>query len=352
MGETNRACGPRAIAGLLAALFVGGHGTAAAQAVDLKDLLRQSSPAVVTVATLDGRRQLTNSGSGFLISPDGILVTNHHVIRGAHELVAQLESGESFSADRVLGLDCEADLAVLQLRTGAARLPFLRLGRSEAVEVGEQVIAIGSPAGLSATVSEGIISGIREISGSGVRLLQTTAAVSSGSSGGPLMRRDAQVIGVASYYLEGGQNLNFAVPSEYIVSILRSPAPAPLRSAGIECEPSPLVTSMNRGREEQQAEIITNQIYETVGSLIDFVCRREAVTYRGYQDCVGRHVVQVRGLMSYLFDNTKNAVDVTKILVKCDNSWSRHGELWNFNYLDVCIRSETRQYRLRGNKVN
>ena len=226
-----------------------------------------------------------------------------------------------------------------------------RLANTERIEVGERVIAIGSPMGLPATVSEGIISGTRREANTNVRFLQTTAAVSPGSSGGPLIRQDARVVGVNTFGLEGGQNLNFATPSDYVISILRKPAPRGLRSAGTKCKSSQIFAQTQDRQSEQQAVRIIETMIETIGSLIDLRCAKSAKTNKHYQNCLSREIVKIRGLMNYLSEKTKTTTDAADILLNCDNSWSRHGGLWNFTYFDICVRSEISQYRLRGYRV-
>ena len=336
---------------LLFALLGIGFEAHSDEALDIKSLVRMSSPAVVTVETQDRHRSQIGTASGFLISPDGLLVTNHHVIRKAHHLIAHLENGYSYPVEKVIGFNCETDLAVLQLKAKGVRFPFLRLGHTEGIEAGERVISIGSPLGLPATVSEGIISGIRREASSNIRFLQTTAAISPGSSGGPLIRLGSDVIGVTTFGILGGQDLNFAVPAEYIISILRKPTPTKLRTAGAKCKASPFVARTQGQQAEQQAAQVFDAVNETIGALIDLSCTRVAKSYQHYNNCISREIAKVGGLMTWLGKKTKTNTDAAKILLKCNGSWSRHGTLWTFAYYDLCIRSETSQYRLRGYRV-
>lgn len=336
---------------LLVVAVVTGHEVDASEVLDVKSLVRANSPAVVTVETRDRRGTPLGTASGFLISSDGILVTNQHVIRGAHSLIAYLENGGSYSVEKVIGFSCDTDLAVLQLNARGVKFPAVRLGHSEDIEVGERVIAIGSPIGLAATVSEGIISAIRREPRTDVRLLQTTAAISPGSSGGPLIHRGSAVIGVTTFGIRGGQNLNFAIPSEYIISILRKPTPTTLSSAGAQCGAPPSVTTTESQQPTSAAAQVFDQMSETIAALVDLACRNVARSNRDYQSCISKEIVKVQGLMTYLDEKTKTSTDAAQILLKCQNSWSRHGGLWNFDYFDICVRSETKRYRLRGYKV-
>ena len=323
----------------------------AAESFDVRTLASRSIPAVATIETRDKRGNAIGIGSGFLISPDGILVSNLHVIAGAHELTAYFENGASMSAKMVIGYDCNSDLVVLQLETKSQSLPFLRLARTENIQVGEPVIAIGSPGGLSATVSEGIISAIRRETDTGVRFLQTTAAISPGSSGGPLIGRGTEVVGVTSLLFEGGQNLNFAVPSEYIISVLRNPSPRELRTAGTKCSTPRHTTQASPQQPGLDEEAVFESVAESLAAAIKFYCGANADTSKEFYGCVGREDARVRGLLTYLDEKSKTYNDAAHLLLNCNNSWSRNGATWNFRYFEHCIQLEVMRYGQRGYKV-
>ena len=166
------------------------------------------SVVYIEVAFGDGKGA---SGSGFIISPDGRIVTNYHVIDGAASGKVVLNDGTTFTDIKVLGWDKVADLAMIKV--AAAGLPVVTMGDSDAVEIGEGVVAIGSPLGLQNTVSTGIISARRE------GYLQTTAPISHGSSGGALFDMMGQVIGITSAGMEEGANLGFAIPINDVKSL-------------------------------------------------------------------------------------------------------------------------------------
>jgi S1-C subfamily serine protease len=178
------------------------------QWVDVVDKVRG---AIVTIET---QNQL---GTGFLIAKNGTLVTNFHVIKDAQELSVTLQSGEVYKAAYLIRTDEEKDIAILRIE--AADLPFVDLGNSDGSRVGEEVMTIGSPEGLEQTVSTGIVSG-RRLMPAGYALLQTTAPISHGSSGGPLLNRDGKTIGIITAFFAEGQNLNFAVPINYVRGIV------------------------------------------------------------------------------------------------------------------------------------
>ena len=176
-------------------------------------VVEKARSAIVTIETQAG------FGTGFLIQKNGTLVTNYHVIEDARQITVTLESGEVYKSAYVLRTDEEKDIAVLRIE--GADLPFLRLGNSESMKVGEEVMAIGTPEGLEQTASTGIVSGRRMVP-PGYQLIQTTAPISHGSSGGPLLNRNGECIGVIAAFLADGQNLNFAIPINYVRGIMDS----------------------------------------------------------------------------------------------------------------------------------
>ncbi len=156
-------------------------------------------------------------GSGFVISKDGKIVTNLHVIRDLKSASVQLANGEIFDSISVLTTDERRDLAII--RIAGFDLAALDLGNSNAVAVGEHVVIVGSPRGLQGTVTAGILSSIRD-SGDGFKVLQTDAAVNPGNSGGPLVNAKGQAIGVVSFKLRSSEGLNFALPINYVSGLL------------------------------------------------------------------------------------------------------------------------------------
>ncbi len=168
------------------------------------------SPAVISVSG-EGR----GSGSGFLISADGFAVTNSHVVSGRRQLVAETDDGDRVDAS-VLGDDPATDIALLRL--AARDLPYSEIGDSEALRVGQLVIAMGSPLGLQSTVSTGVVSARgRTLRGQDGRLIenivQHTAPINPGNSGGPLVDSHGRVVGVNTAIIAMAQGLGFAVPS-------------------------------------------------------------------------------------------------------------------------------------------
>ncbi len=169
-------------------------------------------PAVVNLRAGQGRRQ--GSGSGVLFSPDGLLLTNHHVVQGQERVRVRLASGDELGG-RVIGNDPWTDLAVVGAE--GDRLPHAVLGDSEKLRVGQLVVAIGSPLGFESTVTAGVVSAtgrtLRSITGHLVdNVIQTDAALNPGNSGGPLLDSRGHVIGINTAVIQSAQGICFAIP--------------------------------------------------------------------------------------------------------------------------------------------
>jgi Trypsin-like peptidase domain len=199
---------------------------------DIPALTRKTLPAVGLIVVSDSTGETIAQGSGFIVSPDGKFVTNYHVIEGGASAVIKFPNGAFYAVDGVLAVDRDRDLAVL--KASGRDFPFLTLGDSADVQVGETVIAIGSPLSLEATVSSGIVSGVRTIGERNLKVIQTTAAISPGSSGGALLNLKGQVIGVTAYLLQKGENLNFAITTDYLRPLVTSNTVKPFSPTSVE----------------------------------------------------------------------------------------------------------------------
>jgi serine protease Do len=171
------------------------------------------------------RQQRMSMGSGFIISEDGYIVTNNHVVEGADSVLVRLSDRREFEAE-VIGTDPRSDLALL--RIDAEDLPLLTIGKAGELEVGEWVLAIGSPFGLDYSVTAGIVSGMgrslpTERNENYVPFIQTDVAINPGNSGGPLFNLDGEVVGVNSqiFTRSGGSiGLSFAIPASVVINVV------------------------------------------------------------------------------------------------------------------------------------
>ncbi len=167
-------------------------------------------------------RKERSLGSGFIISKDGYIVTNNHVIQDADEVKVKLRDGKDFLDAEVIGRDQETDLALLKIDPDDHALPTLSFGDSDKAKVGQWVIAIGNPFGLDHTVTAGIISAKGRVIGSGPfdDFIQTDASINPGNSGGPLLNMDGEVVGINSAIIASGQGIGFAIPSNLAKRII------------------------------------------------------------------------------------------------------------------------------------
>src|SRR5437763_8699610 len=177
-------------------------------------VVQQVGPAVITVSGKEGPGR-GGVGSGFLITPDGYALTNSHVVGGRSRLVATTEEGDSLAAD-LIGDDPATDLAVVRL--ASRELPYTELGDSDALQVGQLVIAVGNPFGFHSTVSTGVVSAVgRAMRSSEGRLIenivQHTAPLNPGNSGGPLVDSRGRVVGINTAIIAMAQGLGVAIPA-------------------------------------------------------------------------------------------------------------------------------------------
>jgi serine protease Do len=204
-------------------------------AASLAPLVEVVQPAVVNVYTSVTQKvprqyqywfnlpeQFTQEGqgSGFAISADGYIITNNHVVRDASDIKVKFPSGKDRAA-KVVGTDPATDVALLKIESDGS-VPYLRLGDSSKMRVGDWVVAIGNPLGLGHTVTAGIVSGVgRDIPDMPFeQFIQTDASINPGNSGGPLVALDGTVIGMNTAIIQGANTVGFAIPAQHIASIL------------------------------------------------------------------------------------------------------------------------------------
>jgi serine protease Do len=219
--------------------------------VDIPQLFKEVSPAVVNISTTQvmklNRPRMRNPfgqqdpfddffnnffgrtpkeqkrkslGSGFIVSPDGYILTNNHVVEKADEVTVTLLDKEEFKA-KVVGTDPKIDIALIKI-DAKKKLTYVALGESDKLDIGEWVVAIGNPFGLGHTVTAGIVSAKGRIIGSGPYddFIQTDASINPGNSGGPLFNLKGEVVGINTAIVQGGQGIGFATPIQLAKSVL------------------------------------------------------------------------------------------------------------------------------------
>ena len=217
----------------------------------LPELVRRIKPSAVAIETFDARGEKLSRGSGFFVDVDRI-VTNRHVIDGAYRAEVHTVSGSSYPVKSVLAVDAEADVVLLKVDAPPNVVKPLPLDRTSPQE-GESIVVIGNPFGLEGSVTNGIVSAVRDIPGFG-RIIQITAPISPGSSGSPVVNMQGQVIGVAALQVAGGQSVNFAIPSERIAQLDRTAQ----SQAGQGMSLSELVSATGRNKRARAVEFFRN----------------------------------------------------------------------------------------------
>lgn len=204
-----------------------------ASAQTAAEIARKQAPAVVVLETLDDRGAIVSQGSGFIVTPAGAIVTSLHVLRGAVSVRVRLASGDLYQTSDVVDIDEHKDIAIIRIK--GYHLPVVTLGDSDKIEAGEPVVAISSPEGLANSLSTGIVSGVRRLETH--RVFQVTAPISQGSSGGALFNVAGEVIGIVTYVLKSGQNINFAIPINYARGLIADETTGSLAALNSRIEP-------------------------------------------------------------------------------------------------------------------
>lgn len=192
--------------------------------VSPEEIFEKNKKAVVFITTYDLLGKPLGYGSGFILAEDGVIATNLHVIEDAASMEVETYDEAILKPEGVLYIDQDNDMALVKLKTKEeAKLYKVKIGDPSKLEVGEKIYTISNPEGLKAlkaTFSDGIVSGIRE--GDGKKLIQITAPISHGSSGGAVLNKKGKVVAVSSLSLTDGQNLNFAYPIDLIKDVVKS----------------------------------------------------------------------------------------------------------------------------------
>lgn len=191
------------------------------------DLYRAAAPSVVLIETYGPDGKVSSTGTGFIVSASGAILTNFHVIAHTKRATVRLANEDAYDTVEILDVDKRKDIALIKIK--AVSLPYLTLGRSGSVQIGDKLFAVGNPLGmLQNTLSEGILSGIRQADG--YKLFQLSTPISHGSSGSPVFNTSGEVVAIIALTAEEGQNLNFAIPIDYAAGMLDSKQTRPLES--------------------------------------------------------------------------------------------------------------------------
>jgi tetratricopeptide (TPR) repeat protein len=190
---------------------------------NLPAVIKKVQPSVVSILIVNEGGKVSGQGSGFFVNAGGDLITSRHVLEGANRASIITSEGKEFPVQKVIAEDPDGDLIQISVALEGETVQPLRI--SPAVpEAGERVIVIGTPLGLEKTVSDGIVSAVRDIPGFG-KIIQLTAPISPGSSGSPVVNMKGEVIGITTFFVVAGQNLNFAIPVERISKMVHGKGP-------------------------------------------------------------------------------------------------------------------------------
>ena len=190
--------------------------TSHTKAKPAREVAEKTFPSVVILVMQDSHGQPTSLGSGFFVKED-VIATNLHVIKGAQSGYVKIVGKKpKYDIAGFVAVDRRSDLVLLKVQK--VKAPTLVLADGNNVAVGDEVYAVGNPQGLEGTFSKGIVSSMRKVGEDS--LLQITAPISPGSSGGPLLNAEGEVVGVTVATFKGGQNLNFAIPISYLSRLL------------------------------------------------------------------------------------------------------------------------------------
>jgi hypothetical protein len=349
---------------LLLLIFLTTGAVAAQSAPPRKDIpaiAKAANGVVASIITSDKGGHPVAQGTGFLVSADGRIVTNYHVIKGASSAIVKLPDGAFYDVDGVVAFDKARDLAVIKAHGQNFRV--VTLGNSDRVQVGEEIVAIGSPLSLESTVSSGIVSGIRTIKEEGGKFLQITAPISPGSSGGPLFNMAGEVVGITTLYLKGGENLNFAIPVNDAKLLL---------SAGSKVQDFPVETEA--AKSEAHAETAPSpsmgpisprdyykQLYDVGGfSLVagkSFVCFNDDPSLHwfftfditAYDE---RHAKAAKAHTEALLDNTKDDTEAWRTMRSIEASEPDVDYfIEDLTFLDAVFGAGTETYLRSGGRI-
>jgi serine protease Do len=242
---------------------------------NLKEMIAKNEKAIFSIFTYDDFGVPSGSGTGFFIEASGIGISNYHVMEGASSAIIKMTDNKTLKIVEILESNPDADLIKFKVEnsTGVS-FPYLST-KNSLLQKGEDIFVIGNPHGFESTVSEGIISSIREVDGY-EEVIQITAPISPGSSGSPVMTLDGKIIGVATFQYKEGQNLNFAVSSKMINRL--TPKNKLLNKSGINSN----FLVINE-RCEENTELVLNSIeFKYSETIVNFSFTNVSIGYGDY----------------------------------------------------------------------
>lgn len=186
------------------------------QSLSAEKIYEKVKDAVVVIYAYDDSDELASQGSGVVLNDKGYVVTNYHVLSGCERLEI-IHGEEIIPYVDIIGIDVEKDILILKI--DEKKFPSIKIGDVKSLKVGQRIYAIGSPMGFENTISEGIISGLRSYEELSENYIQITASISPGSSGGAIVNDKGELIGISTSTIEEGQNLNFAIPIDDVLSV-------------------------------------------------------------------------------------------------------------------------------------
>lgn len=243
-------------------------------------IVNNYAKAVVLVLSTNQDKGDVWLGSGFIVDPKGIVITNYHVIKAASNTIIRLFDGNVFNEISIIEADAMRDIAVIKIN--GHNLPVIKLGNSDVANIGEPIVVIGNPMGLENTVSDGLISGIRKIDEK-YYLHQISAPISSGSSGSPVFNMKGEVSGIATASIIDGQNLNFSIPINYAKSLIKGYV-----KNNVQDFPDKVAKNILKGKQDNTVSDLA-EFMETIDQIVRKIYEASDAFYYGISETLEPH---------------------------------------------------------------